>query len=408
MKSELLEAIIEVCLLIPIRGWPGEANCVWGAPLLIWGEPGTGKSDRIGQIADRLSLHWSVVYCGQHPPEDFSGALIPDGKGGAKSICSIDAIREIMEFGEGLIVLDEVNQAAPVTQGAIMSLVQARRAGGHKIPGRVRIISAANPEEIAAGGHRLAPSLANRYLHVDDDKGPSMEEFVAYRARRKRKSDNNLEKNNILAMENLIARRWPDVLPKADGAFAGYLKSFPGQLHNRPKIEHENSGRAWPSLRTNELALLSYATCLALEQMLGKRQQLVINELFEAALGEGAAKNIISYFKNLDLPDPLDMLTKGWTIDNNRLDRTMAAYSSMVSYVTNRPDRAEQLKLAVSCWDMLGNLMKENQHDMLGPLVDSMVESKLGKNAKDPAIDTAAKKVYVELGLSGMSKYMVE
>lgn len=400
LKSSQLEEVVETCFLTPTDGWPGETNCIWGVNPLIWGEPGIGKSARAKYIAAHLGVTLREVFCGQHPPEDFSGALIPDGKGGASSICSLDAIRYLCDKGIGVLFLDEVNQAPPATQGAVMAVTHARQAGGTRIPGRVRILSAANPEEIATGGYKLSPALANRYFHFDDDM-PTSAEFSAYMIGRVRRT--NIQVRPIEKLESLVTTEWPNKFPESVGLITGFLHKNGMMIHKRPPIQHDDSGRSWPSHRMWEQVTRAITT----SKILGK-PQIIRDALITGGVGQGAARALITYERDADLPDPIDMLTKGWPVDTRRLDITMAAYSTMVSYVTGRPDRKEQLELAVPCWEMLLQLVdgRSGLADIAVPQVDALVEATLARNSKNKEILEAAKKVYVPLGLSNIGKYM--
>ena len=167
-----LSDVILLCIATPMDGRPGEPGCLWGLTPNVMGDPGVAKSAINKKLCcDIASVpineFLATLFASQHPPEDFSGALIPDGMGGAKQICPLGPVRKILSKGTGVIFLDEINGAPPATQAALQSFIHERRAGDEVMPGEIRIIAASNPEDIATGGHRLAPAVANRMVHIE-------------------------------------------------------------------------------------------------------------------------------------------------------------------------------------------------------------------------------------------------
>lgn len=162
--SEQMEGIMSIAMLTPM-GDPNDADCKWGAPILLEGPPGIGKSGMINQAAASVGLPLETVYLGQRQPEDLSGAPIPDGDGDANIVCILPAVRRLMLQKKGVLFLDELSCARPATQGAGLSTVQERAVGDTQLPGSIRVFAAANPPEQSAGGWRLAPPMENRLVH---------------------------------------------------------------------------------------------------------------------------------------------------------------------------------------------------------------------------------------------------
>ena len=84
----------------------------------------------------------------------------------------------------------------------------------------------------------------------------------------------------------------------------------------------------------------------------------------EACVGLGPAQEWISWRANADLPNPRDALVNGWQIDSTRLDRVMAVFSSITTYVTNIQDDKDKYQMATLAWNRLQDLINAGMSDM--------------------------------------------
>lgn len=391
-SKELIDFLI-VCLAAPMKGYPGQQEgCLWGLPVLIEGEPGIAKTARINQVAKALRAPLSTFFAAPHPPESFGGALIPDGKGGATNIVALAELRKVIDRGTGILFFDEINGAAPATQGALQSLVHERQTAGVSIPGSVRIVSAQNPEEIATGGYRLSPPVANRFVHIAD-AGPTASEWCAWLV-------GGSQVSSSLTLDDLeekMAKCWPDVYPSVQGLFSGFMSSRPDLIHKRPKTRDPRAGKAWPSHRTWDYATRAWCTQLIMEQ-----SDTVAHAIVEACVGTGAAKEFLAYVKETDLPSPKDVLSGKWKIDKDRVDVVLAAYSAATAYVCQRPDKAERLEIAPKLWEALERLFLAEVEDIAVPLTEQLIQNQLGRNSGNSSITAASLKVYLRLNKSGL------
>jgi len=396
LKSSEVDEIIEVSVSAPMDGYPGKPDCKWGLPLLIEGDSGIAKTARIKGIAASLQTHLSTIYAAPHPPEDFGGALIPDGKGDATHIAPLPQIRRMVKEKVGILFFDEINGAMPATQGALMSLIHERHTGDLDIPHRVRILAAMNPEEIAACGFRLSPPLANRFIHITDP-GPDAREWTTWLMG----SSAVRLQGSLDDIEKAVIDEWPNLYPEAQSLFAGFIESNPSLLHKRPPMSDPNCGKAWPSHRTWDFATRAWTTARILEKSDGIRDAMI-----EACVGSGSAEELIRYFHEADLPKPLDVLNGKWKINKDRLDVVLAAYTGAVAYVRQRPTRAEQEDLAPLAWKAIAKLLDAELSDIVIPAVEGLIKERLGHASGKSAIKAAANLVLVPLADSGLGKYL--
>lgn len=342
-----LERILSIVMLVPMDD-PRDPDCRWGVPTLLWGPPGIGKSGRIENVGAMTGIGCGTVYLSTHQPEDISGVFMPDGKGGAITVCPLPQVNHLVAQKRGILFLDELSNARPVMQGAGLSVVRERFWAGHRLPGGIRIIAAANPVDVSAGGFNLQPPMANRFLHFIAGV-PSIEDWTSWLL-----SGTQGVVHPIAQGEARIAEKWALVWSKIRGLGVGFMKhkrtSGDGKtsiLYSLPAVGHVDRGRAWPSPRSWEMAL----RCLAAAEILDEPEIGI--ELLSAAIGSGFAAEWATWVASANLPDPEQMLLHGWTPDKRRLDIAMAGYSSAISYALDKKDKNEQRKYAILAWKLL-------------------------------------------------------
>ena len=292
-------------------------------------------------------------------------------------MCLLGAANRLIEHGKGrgVLFLDEASQARPAVQAALMSVVHDRVIGDTALPPGIRILLAANPPKEAAGGWELEPPMANRMAHIDV-KNPSADEWNDWFLTEKADTVEPIEEG-----EKKISLAWPSVWPRIKGMMTGFIKAQSTLLYNLPADGHEDRGRNWPSPRTWEMAARSAATALALMTAKDKDSTLT-NDMVQACVGKGAATEWAKWVAEADLPDPVKMLEDGWDPDKRRLDRTSAAYASMISHVLNCRDESLQKKLAGRAWELLDKLYSQpvTLPDLAVPGARALVRSKFGSH----------------------------
>lgn len=398
LSSKELMDVIQTSLATPMDGYPG-TDALWGAPLLIEGEPGIAKTARIKQVTSALKAELFVFFAAPHPPESFGGALVPDGKGGAANVVALSELRRCIEKKTGVLFLDEVNGAAPATQGALQSLIHERRSGDAHIPPEIRILAAQNPEDIATGGYRLSPAVANRFVHIHDP-GPTAEEWVKWST-----GGATWETSHTLeSLVDKITTEWPSIWPQTQGLFAGFIQAQPSLMHVRPNISDPRSAKGWPSHRTWDFARRIWCT----NHILGNSDS-ICEAMVAGAVGVGASDALAEYARTADIPSPMDLLNGKWKVTVDRLDIVLAAYSAATSYVVQRPTVQEQQDLAPLLWKSLEKLFPLKLSDLVVSPAEQLLQKKLGRNSGVNAIQKAATPVLVAIestGLLGLKEEM--
>jgi hypothetical protein len=293
-------------------------------PVLLWGEPGIGKSATLGQLAAALGLPMETVIASIHEPSDFSGLPIVGDDPARQGVpmAPPDWAVRIAQLGRGLLFFDELSSAPPAVQAALLRVVLERRVGSLRLPEPVRIVAAANPPASAADGWHLSPPLANRFVHLAWTHDPA-------------------------TVARGLAGTWPAVvvptirpervssaLARSRGVVAGFLTSRPGLVHHLP-ADAQARGGAWPSPRTWEMALrlLTFADACG-----AGREALAA--VLTGAVGDGPGIELLTFAEELDLPDPERVLARPEAFAlPQRGDRQLAFLTAVVAAVQARTNQ---------------------------------------------------------------------
>ncbi|MGW6535509.1 AAA family ATPase [Streptomyces sp. NPDC055051] len=293
-------------------------------PVLLWGEPGIGKSAGMEQLAAALGVRLETVVASVHEPSDFAGLPVvgDDPATTGVPMAPPDWAVRLATTGHGLLFLDELSSAPPAVQAALLRVVLERKVGSLALPPSIRIVAAANPPSSAADGWHLTPPLANRFVHLDWTHDPR----TVARGMAGTWPETALPGVDPARISGAIAR--------ARGVISGFLTARPGLAHHMPPAA-EGRGRAWPSPRTWEMALRLLATGYASGAGREAQSAAVIG-----AVGEAAGIELVSYLENLDLPDPDRVLADpGAFALPERGDRQLAFLIAVVAAVQSEPTR---------------------------------------------------------------------
>ncbi|CAM5307144.1 ATPase AAA [Streptomyces avidinii] len=294
-------------------------------PVLLWGEPGIGKTAALTQLAVSLDLPLTTVIASVHEPSDFSGLPVIGDDPAVQGVpmAPPDWAVRLVRAGRGLLFLDELSTAPPAVQAALLRLVLERRIGSLRLPPEVRIVAAANPRSSAADGWELSPPLANRFVHLQW----THDHEVVVRG---------------------LGGTWPRAtLPRLDPgqlsgavdfarrAVCGLLSARPGLVHRLPSGETRRGG-PWPSPRSWEmtLRLIAFATAAG-------SSRDVLSLLVRGTVGDGPGLELLAGLDRMDLPDPEVLLADpAVAVLPERGDLRQAVLDGVVAAVRNRPDKS--------------------------------------------------------------------
>jgi len=294
-------------------------------PVLLWGEPGIGKTAALTQLAQTLDLPLTTVIASVHEPSDFSGLPIvgDDPAEHGVPMAPPDWAVRLVRVGRGLLFLDELSTAPPAVQAALLRLVLERRIGSLKLPPGVRIVAAANPRSSAADGWELSPPLANRFVHL---------QWV---------HDHDVVVRGLggtwprATLPRLDPEKLTEAVVFARRAVCVLLAARPKLVHQMPSSEARR-GDAWASPRSWEmtLRLIAFATAAG-------SSRDVLSLLVRGAVGDGPGFELLTSLDRMDLPDPETLLADPAGAElPERGDLRQAALDGVVAAVRKRPERS--------------------------------------------------------------------
>ncbi|MFF3672914.1 AAA family ATPase [Streptomyces sp. NPDC002120] len=315
-------------------------------PVLLWGEPGIGKTAALTQLAESLDLPLTTVIASVHEPSDFSGlpVLGDDPAEQGVPMAPPDWAVRLVRAGRGLLFLDELSTAPPAVQAALLRLVLERRIGALRLPPAVRIVAAANPRSSAADGWELSPPLANRFVHLQwtHDHEVVVRGLGGTWPR--------------ASLPRLDAQALPAAVDHARRAVCGFLSARPTLVHRLPGSETRRGG-PWPSPRSWDmtLSLIAFATAA------GSSRE-VLSLLVRGTVGDGPALELLAGLDRMDLPDPEDLLADpAGAVLPERGDLRQAALDAVVAAVRERPERSRW----DAAWALLVRALETGAPDLL-------------------------------------------
>jgi hypothetical protein len=141
-----------------------------GLPVFLWGAPGVGKTDAVGQVAADMGADFIVTHPAVTEPTDWVGLPMPSADGKTAEFRPFGVLLRFVEAVRlTIVLLDDLGQAVPSVQAAIMQLVLGRRVGSHVISEHVRFVACSNRADDKAGVQRMLTPLLNRAVHLDVD-----------------------------------------------------------------------------------------------------------------------------------------------------------------------------------------------------------------------------------------------
>ncbi|MFH8789330.1 AAA family ATPase [Streptomyces roseoverticillatus] len=315
-------------------------------PVLLWGEPGIGKTAALTRLAESLGLPLTTVIASVHEPSDFSGLPVVGNDPAEQGVpmAPPDWAVRLVRAGRGLLFLDELSTAPPAVQAALLRLVLERRIGALRLPPGVRIVAAANPRSSAADGWELSPPLANRFVHLQwtHDHEVVVRGLGGTWPR--------------ATLPRLDREKLPEAVDLARRAVCGLLAARPKLVHQLPGSETRRGG-AWPSPRSWESAL----TLIAFATAAGSSRE-VLSLLVRGTVGDGPGLELLAALDRMDLPDPETLLADpAGAVLPERGDLRQAVLDGVVEAVRGRPEKARW----DAAWELLARATATGAPDLV-------------------------------------------
>ena len=141
-------------------------------PVFYWGSPGIGKSNMVEQIRQLLGVKLIDQRFSQMDPTDVRGLpmTLQEGIDWWTRYAIPGFLPRVERDGEeGILLLDEFNQAPQAVQAAGHQLILDRCLGDYVLPEGWMVMAAGNKMDDRAQAIRMSTSLTNRFKNVDVD-----------------------------------------------------------------------------------------------------------------------------------------------------------------------------------------------------------------------------------------------
>ncbi|MFT4188902.1 MAG: AAA family ATPase [Aeromicrobium sp.] len=288
-------------------------------PVLLWGNPGEGKTAAVESAAQTGWLVETVIIT-HSEPSDFAG--LPVIADGSVSLAPPAWATRLAEHdGPSIAFFDEFSTASPSLQAAALRPLTHYEVGSLRLPESVSFVAAANPSDVAAAGWELAAPTASRFVHLDWSMP-----YEVY-------------------AEGLVTGVWPamPVHAEPDGYRAalddervlvsGFLRARESQLSVIPSNAEER-GRAFPTPRTWDYAARLAAFARAVDADPEVRRLLVTG-----CVGASVAHEYLAWSDRQDLPDPEALLADPGCFDFEglRADRVFVTLQAVLGAYSRQP-----------------------------------------------------------------------
>jgi MoxR-like ATPase len=345
--------ILHAAFFTPAECAADATDDVWGLPMRIIGDPGTTKTASIRGVGLHAGLAVEVVIASLRDPTDFQGQLFidPDGRTSHAIPDWVDAANEAKYC---VVLFDEIADAPPATQAALMRVVHERVVGRKRLAPTVRIMAAANAVDDSASGYDMAMPMANRFGTLADWKPPTARQWGAWLLRAGVREKIVPDCNPADEQARVMAL-WPAAYAKAAGCISAFIEALPGLLNRKPAPGSPQASLPWPSTRTWSMATRALAA-----SEIHRLDEAETDRYVGSFVGMTAMVELRSWLANLDLPDPAALLDGKATFAHNRdrCDRTIAILSACAAMVA--PKTAEKREpRAAAMWALLAQHMDQ-------------------------------------------------
>jgi hypothetical protein len=325
-------------------------------PVILWGPPGCGKSTTVSRAAAAHGWPIEIVIASIREPSDFAG--LPYVVDGAVALAPPRWAATLAEVDQGIVFFDELSTAPPTVQAALLRVPIERVVGDTQLGPGIRVVAAANRSSDAVGVWDLSAPTANRFCHLDWQ--PTAFEIAD---------------GFIGSFPDVAAHRlspdWKNAVPLVRAEIGGFLRHRP-LLATAPPDDPVRAGTAWPSPRSWEMA----ARLLAAARSIDATDECA-DLLTSGCVGVGAAHELLSWRRELDLPDPEEILLAPDSCEvPRRTDLAFALLASVVASVVanNTTERWYQ------AWGVVHRFIRAEKHD-----VAAIAARQLARNRPDGA-----------------------
>lgn len=291
------------------------ANDLSGRNILLWGQPGIGKTAFVNEYAQSYKTQkydGSVMITligSTMDPQDVLGLPIVSQREDGKTEAIMAppqwyyALEEANQQGKKpILFMDEINSAPPSVQAALQTLILDRRTSSYVLPEGTLIVAAANPPEYATDGVPLSPPLANRFCHYEVTL--DVEGWI-YGVR------NAWGKENVSTEEHEVRSKVALFIEDNKQFLQRMPREGGSDTDTNNPVDVELAGKAWPSGRSWESAINGMTALLET----GITDEVYQRRVLEGWVGEIAATKYGLWLSELHLPSYREVIETPEKVD---------------------------------------------------------------------------------------------
>lgn len=335
---------------------PGDNG--WSVPAHLEGMPGVAKTAIIGELAKEIGVpmwHLNPTQKGEGafgvvPVPTFDDAGVP-----LLDFPSNRKIREMQQFGRGIIFFDELNSAPRSLRPALLGTLQERVFGDEQLVPGIRAYAASNPVGIGTNATPMSAPEANRFVHIAWGC-PAAKDVTSYHVGQMANFNRAfyetvtpkkpVHEYGGASTEKKVLDKFPRIFAETITKMLGFTGTY--TLVNPDSYESGANGLlavpnqkrssilAFPTPRswTNAARLVATTKILHGTSELGA----ALESLFiSGCVGEAAAASYSTWLVREDLPDYAAWLEGGAEapmMNSGRIDRTFMVCVGAASFVT--------------------------------------------------------------------------
>lgn len=138
-----------------------------GDSVMLWGQPGIGKTSIVEQLAAKKGRKLIVFKTNVREPVDVRGVPVADLATGTTRWLVPDELPQVERDGkEGYLFIDEINTGTLQMMAVMMGLAGEKKVGDYVLPEGWIIIAAGNRVKDRAAAQRMPTALKNRFAHL--------------------------------------------------------------------------------------------------------------------------------------------------------------------------------------------------------------------------------------------------
>lgn len=329
-------------------GWYGGS----ALPVALVGVPGTAKTQfskglarKLGEYLKEKGISEKYGYFNlvapQAAPEDVGG--IPFMDTGAETVHYVErkplkGVYELHTTEYGLFFVDELTSSNPAVGATLMTAVQDGKFGDTTLTAKVGRMAAMNPAECAAAGRDLSAPEVNRWMVLEWDLPDA--DFLDFIT-----GGEGLLSHVLFLDEDWEQRN----LAQSRALFSTYLKKNPKWINGMRSgaTTAKAASDPWPSQRQWWNAIRMGAALLSLGiEPSSDHWYLMLMGL----VGEGPAEQFVGFLRDLDLPNPEDVIAEAMKEVKNESedDRDKRILNVIGSTVLRRTDKTNLALTAIA------------------------------------------------------------